>query len=107
MSSNSRLILSTIDSPDSARKIARELVSGRFVACVNIAPSLTSIYRWKETIEEAEELLLIIKTSSDKAPAAMERLKQLHPYDVPEIIVVDIEGGFPPYLDWIAAETQT
>lgn len=107
MSSYSRLIFSTIDDSAGARELAREMVKGRFAACVNIIPSLKSIYRWQETIEETDEILLIIKTSSDRVHAAIERLKQLHPYEVPEIIVIDIDEGLPAYLDWIAAETSS
>ena len=91
MSTEYQLILSTIDDSNIAGEIARILVDGRFAACVNIAPSLTSIYRWQDNIEETSELLMIIKTSADKVASTMEKLKEIHPYEVPEIITINID----------------
>ncbi len=103
--SNVRIILSTVDSLPAAEAIAQSLVTGFLASCVNIVPGLHSVYRWKASIHNEKEFLLIIKTSSDKTGAAMEKLVEIHPYELPEAIVLDIEKGYAPYLDWILKET--
>lgn len=102
-----RVILSTVDQPARAEEIASTLVRERLAGCVNILPNLTSIYRWDSRIERASEHLMIIKTETDKVAELIERLKNLHPYDVPEIISLEVENGFEPYLNWIRSETRS
>lgn len=104
---NPILILSTIDSRDAAGGIARKLVEARLASCVNILPGLRSIYRWNSEIHDESELLLIIKTSSEKSDEAVKALVEAHPYDLPEAVTLDIAGGYPPYLDWINTETDS
>lgn len=100
-------LLCLITAPDRevADRIARTLVDERLAACVNILPGITSVYRWEGAVETGEEVLLMAKTMRTRLDALTVRVKQLHPYDVPEVIAVGIEGGLPAYLGWIAAET--
>jgi periplasmic divalent cation tolerance protein len=101
-----RLVLTTTSSSEEASRIARALVENKLAACVNIMPKVTSIYRWKGAVEEAEEWLLIIKTTE----AAFERLRaaitELHSYEIPECICLPIEDGLPEYLSWIEDSVQ-
>lgn len=101
-----RILLSTIDSEDRAEQIARTLIEERKVACVNILPGLTSVYHWNGALEHSSEHLLIIKTTSDKVETTVNRLKDIHPYEVPEIIVLDVVDGLPSYLEWVVSETR-
>jgi periplasmic divalent cation tolerance protein len=100
-----RLILSTAPDPATATRIAEALVQQRLAACVNIIPALTSIYRWQGAIESASELLLIIKTTTAQTEKALSVLRQLHPYEVPEGLVLPIDAGLPDYLAWIQHST--
>src|SRR4030095_12089662 len=102
MSENILLALSTFPDADAARQISDELVTGRFAACANILPSVESIYRWKNKIESGNETLVFFKLSEDRQSAFQEKLRSLHPYDVPEIIFVPVIGGLPGYLRWVA-----
>lgn len=100
-----RIVFCTIDSADAARKLARRLVEDRLAACVNIIENVTSVYKWEGRIEEDAELLLVIKTRSGRLRELMERIGELHPYDVPEILCWPVQEGSRPYLDWVVAET--
>jgi periplasmic divalent cation tolerance protein len=96
------LALSTFPDAETARWISNELVAQKFVACANILPSVESIYTWKGKIENADETLVFFKLSEDRQAAFQEKLRSLHPYDVPEIIFVPISSGLPDYLRWVA-----
>jgi periplasmic divalent cation tolerance protein len=96
------LALSTFPDLETARRIVRALVEGRLVACGNIVPQVESIYRWQGQLESTNEVLVFFKVPA-KAYAAFEsKVKELHPYEVPEIIAVDIARGLPEYLRWAA-----
>jgi periplasmic divalent cation tolerance protein len=95
------LALSTFPDAEIARRISNQLVSERFAACANIFPSVESIYRWKEKIESGNETLVFFKLSEDRQSAFQEKLQSLHPYEVPEIILVPISSGLPEYLRWV------
>ncbi len=94
-----RVILSTAANSEEAKKIARHLVHERLAACINIVPKITSIYEWKGEIVEDSEVLLIIK-AADFAKVE-EAIKQLHSYEVPEIISFEIDEGSREYLEWM------
>lgn len=93
---------STVASPEDAERVARALVEERLAACVNVVPGLVSYYRWKGRVERDDELLLVIKTARPRVEAMRARLVELHPYEVPELIVLPVQGGHPPYLAWLA-----
>jgi periplasmic divalent cation tolerance protein len=93
--------LSTVGKIEDAQRIARALVEGGTAACVNIVPGLTSVYRWKGKVETEAEILLVIKTRGDRIEKLREALVASHPYEVPELVVLPIEAGHAPYLDWI------
>ncbi|MFZ0592925.1 MAG: divalent-cation tolerance protein CutA [Bryobacteraceae bacterium] len=98
------LLLSTCDNEDEAQRLATALVEERLAACVNIIPGLTSIYRWHGVVERASEHLLLIKTTEEQRLALEDRLKQLHSYEVPEILKIPITGGHEKYLAWLKAQ---
>lgn len=100
------VVLSTAPDVDTARHIARALVERGLAACVNIAPGLTSIYTWQDSVHDDAEVLLVAKTGAGTADALVEALVGLHPYEVPEAIVLPIAGGHGPYLDWVRAATD-
>ena len=95
------LALSTFPDAEIARRISNQLVSERFVACANILPSAESIYRWKGNIESGNETLVFFKISEDRQSAFQDKLRSLHPYDVPEIIFVPVASGLREYLQWV------
>ncbi|WP_045726703.1 divalent-cation tolerance protein CutA [Xanthomonas sp. GPE 39] len=101
-----RLLFSTCPDPACAARIARTLVDERLAACVSRLPGLHSTYRWQGTVEQAEEVLLLIKTAADRLPALRQRLCELHPYAVPELVEVEVADGLPAYLQWLHAETR-
>jgi periplasmic divalent cation tolerance protein len=102
MSQEILLALSTFPDTEIARRISNQLVSERFAACANILPSVESIYRWKGKIESGNETLVFFKVSEDRQSAFQDKLRSLHPYDVPEIIFVPVASGLPEYLQWVA-----
>jgi periplasmic divalent cation tolerance protein len=95
------IAFSTLPDVEAARKIARELVESAIVACANIVPSVESIYSWKEKVETSAEVLAIFKMTAARYSEFESRLRVLHPYDVPEIIRVNIAEGSADYLRWI------
>ncbi len=99
------VLLSTCPDADTAERIARALVEERLAACVNRIPGLTSVYRWRGEIHEDAEVLLLIKTTRERFEALRARLLELHPYEVPELVALDIATGHDPYLGWLRAET--
>lgn len=98
---NVRIIITTTNTLDSAKTIARELVESKLGACVNILPGITSIYHWQNGIEEDQEYILIIKTTLEKSESLEQKILLLHPYEVPEIISLQVESINDRYLAWI------
>ncbi len=101
------LIYATVADAAEAERIARTLVSERLAAAANLVPSVRSFYWWEGEVRSGAEVLLILKTRADLADRAVERIKGLHSYVCPGVVVVPIAGGNPAYLDWIAAETRS
>lgn len=99
------LVLTTVPSSDIGEEIARALVDAHLAACVNVLPAMVSIYRWQESVHRDSEHQVIIKTTRARLSAVRERLEALHPYDLPECLVISVDDGDPAYLAWIAGET--
>ena len=100
------VVLCTCPDDVVADRIAGAVVEERLAACVNRLAGIASTYRWKGEIHRDSECLLLIKTTIERFDALRERIVALHPYELPEVIAVDIARGLPAYLDWIASETQ-
>lgn len=99
-----RLVLVTAPSDDVGLDLARTVVHEGLAACVNLVPGVRSVYRWQGSVEESGEVLLVLKTRADRVDTLRDRVVSLHPYDVPEFLVVPVEGGLDRYLDWIRRE---
>ena len=95
------LVYSTFPSPEAAEVVGRELVDRRLAACVNVVPGVVSHYRFEGRQHRDAELLLVIKTRSEKLEALRAALVELHPYAVPELVELEIAGGHAPYLSWL------
>jgi periplasmic divalent cation tolerance protein len=96
-----RIVLTTCATPDEANRLARTLVEERLAACATLIPSVKSIYHWQGQIESATETLLLLKTGPDQLAALEARLNALHSYQTPEFLVIPVEAGSRPYLDWL------
>jgi periplasmic divalent cation tolerance protein len=95
------LALSTFPDRETAQRISNQLVSEKFAACANILPQIESIYRWKGKLETGSETLAFFKLSEDRQLVFQEKLRSLHPYEVPEIIFIPVSSGLPEYLRWV------
>jgi periplasmic divalent cation tolerance protein len=95
------LAISTFPDAEAASRIAQTLVEEKLAACANIIPGVHSIYRWKEKIETAGEVIVFFKTIQDRRAALEEKMRSLHPYEVPELIFIKIDSGSPDYLHWV------
>ena len=100
------LVLTTIPTAERGEAVARALVDERLAACVNILPPMTSFYRWKGAVERDAECQLVIKTTRDRVTAIGARLREVHAYELPELLVVPVEGGGEDYLDWVKVATR-
>jgi len=100
-----RIILTTFGSEDDAAQVIAALVAERSIACGTLVPGVRSLYRWQGAVEDAREVLALLKTGAGRVAACVERLGELHPYDVPEILVLPIEVAAASYLRWVLEET--
>jgi periplasmic divalent cation tolerance protein len=100
------LVLSAFPTAESAGVAARALVAEGLAACVSLLPGVTSHYRWRGKLEEASEVMALIKTSAASYEKLEARLRELHPHEVPEIISVPVARGLGAYLEWVAAESR-
>ncbi|MEW5903019.1 MAG: divalent-cation tolerance protein CutA [Pseudomonadota bacterium] len=100
------LVLTNLPDRAAAEHIAEALVTNRAAACVNILHGCTSVYRWQGGLERAEEVPLLIKTTRAAYAGLEQKLRELHPYEVPEIVALPVTAGWPAYLDWVATETK-
>lgn len=105
MAAESLLVVTTCASVASAAEIATHLVSARLAACVNAIANVTSTYRWNDNIEQAQECVLLIKTTGERYEALEAAIRERSSYELPEIVAVPIDRGLPAYLDWITAST--
>lgn len=99
------IVLTTIGTATDGETLARTLVTERLAACVNLLPEMQSVYQWKGELAADRERQLIIKTTEGRLEALRERLHQLHPYDLPEFLVIAVTEGSPQYLQWLAGNT--
>ena len=100
------VVLITTDSPESARSLAEQLVASRKAACVNIVPRVDSVFRWEGNTDSEQETLLFVKSKLSALPGLVDLVRQLHTYDVPEIIALPIIGGYDAYLGWVDSEVD-
>ena len=101
-----RVFLVTVPDADTGARIARALLEERLAACINLVPGVRSLYRWQGSIADEAEVLMLIKASDERCDALAARVKDLHPYDLPEVIALPVVGGSLAYLDWVIAESS-
>ncbi len=99
-------VLTTVPDEGVAETLARTLVEEGLAACVNVIPGMRSIYRWEGALQDDSEVMLVIKSQQKRSQALAARIKDLHPYELPEVLVLPVCGGSPAYLDWIVTETR-
>jgi len=95
------LAVTTFPDPEQASQIGTELVQSQLAACINVLPGATSIYRWQGEVEQEGEIIALMKTTADRFEDLKARLTELHPYDEPELIALDVTAGTAGYLDWV------
>ncbi|MEO6236147.1 MAG: divalent-cation tolerance protein CutA [Vicinamibacterales bacterium] len=100
------LVMTTLPADADAPAFAHTLVGTRLAACVNVLPGMESIYRWEGAVEQEQERQLVIKTTQGRVAALWERVRELHPYAVPEFIVLPIVDGNDAYLRWVGESTR-
>ncbi len=100
------LVLTTLPADADAVAFARSIVKQRLAACVNLLPLMESVYRWEGRVERDSERQLIIKTTREQAAALWDRVREMHPYEVPEFVVLSIADGNDAYLRWIGESTR-
>ena len=100
------LLITTLPDTERSEALARSLIAGGRVACVNCLPQGTSIYRWQGEIETASEVMMVIKTVREHSEIVARQVHDEHPYELPELLVVPVIGGSAKYLDWIASESR-
>jgi periplasmic divalent cation tolerance protein len=103
---SARIVLTTAANPDEAALIAGTLVEERLAACATLVPGVQSIYHWEGQIETSTETLLLLKTTADQLLAIETRLHELHSYQIPEFLVLEIAAGSHPYLEWLTASLR-
>lgn len=106
MPSDLRTVLITAPDAPTAESLAEALVGERLAACASLVPGVVSVFRWEGVVQRADEVLLVLKTTVDRTEALRERAVALHPYDVPEVLVLPVEGGHEPYQAWVRAQVQ-
>lgn len=100
------IVLTTVGNAQAGEAIARAVVEERLAACCTISGPMTSIYRWQGEVTTDSEQQLVIKTTADRLEALRVRVHQLHPYEVPEFLVLPVSEGSPAYLDWVRQQTR-
>ncbi len=105
-SDSSLVVLTTLENADDAKTLVKRLVTDRLVACGTIFPNATSLYRWEGKLEEAGEVMVMLKTRRERWEALKQAVRELHPYNVPELLALPVEAGLPEYLAWVQGETS-
>lgn len=100
------LIYTTFGSEAEAMKVGESLVESKMAACVNILPSMISIYEWKDQFHNEREVVMLVKTTSLKSRDVIEEVKRLHSYETPSVLVLPVLGGNSEYLSWIEAQVR-
>ena len=103
---NVNFVYMTAGNREEARKIGRELVISKLVACVNILDNMNSIYMWDGKIQDDSEVVMIAKTTENRLPELVEKVSSLHSYDCPCIVAIPVSGGNQAFLNWISEETN-
>lgn len=98
------VLLMTAPDAATAERLGRAVVDERLAACANVVPGITSIYRWEGEVQTEPEVLMIVKTTVEAVGPLMERVAELHPYDVPELLALPVEAGAVKYLNWVGSE---
>jgi periplasmic divalent cation tolerance protein len=106
MSAETMIVLTTCGDAADAEALAARLVEQRLAACVNAVSHVTSIYRWQDGVQRDQETLLIIKTTATRFSALEQTIREHSLYELPEVIAIPVEAGFPPYLAWVAESTS-
>lgn len=96
-----RLVITTFPDSEVARQIGTDLVQSQLIACINLIPKIESIYHWQGEIETESELFGVMKTTDNQLVELQSKFQSLHPYDVPEFLVIEVCDGLPSYLDWV------
>ena len=105
MTEEVRVVLVTAPDAETAAAIGRTLVEERLCACANLVPGIRSIYRWEGRVADEPEVLLVLKTRASRCAAVAARVKDLHPYALPEVVALPVVDGSEAYLDWVLAES--
>jgi periplasmic divalent cation tolerance protein len=100
------VILVTAPDGQVAESLARVLVEERLVACVNVVPGLKSLYWWEGSVQSSDEVLMLAKARKGDVEAVAARVRELHPYEVPEVVATEVVAGLDSYLDWVNSETE-
>jgi periplasmic divalent cation tolerance protein len=106
MNSEYVVVMTTLPADADGQAFGRALVDEKLAACVNLLPLMESVYRWEGRIEQETERQLLIKTSRDRVPALWDRVRELHPYEVPEFVVLSVADGNEAYLRWVGDSTR-
>ncbi len=102
---DTRVVLVTAPEQEVAVRLCHTLLTEGLIACGNIVPGVTSVYRWEGSVKEDSEVLAILKTGSGCVGELIRRVAELHPYEVPEALVLNVDAGLEPYLNWVTRET--
>ena len=99
------VVLASVPDAGVGRRLARALLTERLIACANVVPGVTSLYRWEGEVREDDECLLVMKTRSALVPRLVARIPELHPYELPEVLALRVDEGLPAYCRWVTDET--
>ena len=99
------MVLATVPDAEVGRRLARSLLQERLIACANLVPGVTSLYRWEGEVQEEDETLVVMKTRSELVPRLIARIPELHPYELPEVLALRVDDGLPAYRRWVLGET--